>query len=75
MYSPTGEYDRAFMKNYADIYLMDEIKRVDGVGDVQIFGSDYSMRIWLNPDKLAELGLTVAEVSAAADGMPRSGRI
>ncbi|MBR4904305.1 MAG: multidrug efflux RND transporter permease subunit [Selenomonadaceae bacterium] len=65
MYSPTGEYDRAFMKNYADIYLMDEIKRVDGVGDVQIFGSDYSMRIWLNPDKLAELGLTVAEVSAA----------
>ncbi len=65
MYSPTGEYDRAFMKNYADIYLMDEIKRVDGVGDVQIFGSDYSMRIWLNPDKLAEYNLTVAEVSAA----------
>ncbi|MBQ9497034.1 MAG: efflux RND transporter permease subunit, partial [Selenomonadaceae bacterium] len=49
MYSPDGSYDRAFMKNYADIYLMDEIKRVDGVGDVQIFGSDYSMRIWLNP--------------------------
>ena len=65
MYSPTGEYDRAFMKNYADIYLMDEIKRVSGVGDVQIFGSDYSMRIWLNPDKLAELDLTVAEVAAA----------
>jgi len=65
MYSPTGEYDRAFMKNYADIYLMDEIKRVDGVGDVQIFGSDYSMRIWLNPDKLAELNLTIAEVAAA----------
>ena len=62
MYSPTGEYDRAFMKNYADIYLMDEIKRVDGVGDVQIFGSDYSMRIWLNPDKLAELELTIADV-------------
>ncbi len=65
MYSPTGEYDRAFMKNYADIYLIDEIKRVDGVGDIQIFGSDYSMRIWLNPDKLAEYNLTVAEVSAA----------
>ncbi|MBQ6758790.1 MAG: multidrug efflux RND transporter permease subunit [Selenomonadaceae bacterium] len=65
MYSPTGEYDRAFMKNYADIYLMDEIKRVDGVGDVQIFGSDYSMRIWLNPDKLAEFDLTVSDVSAA----------
>ena len=65
MYSPTGEYDRAFMKNYADIYLMDEIKRVDGVGDVQIFGSDYSMRIWLNPDKLAEYDLTVSDVSTA----------
>ena len=65
MYSPTGEYDRAFMKNYADIYLMDEIKRVSGVGDVQIFGSDYSMRIWLNPDKLAEYDLTVADVSNA----------
>ncbi len=65
MYSPTGEYDRAFMKNYADIYLMDEIKRVDGVGDVQIFGSDYSMRIWLNPDKLAEYDLTISDVSSA----------
>lgn len=65
MYSPDGTYDRAFMKNYADIYLMDEIKRVDGVGDVQIFGSDYSMRIWLNPDKLAEYNLTIADVSGA----------
>ena len=63
--SPDGRYDRAFMKNYADIYMMDEIKRVSGVGDVQIFGSDYAMRIWLNPDKLAELNLTVADVSSA----------
>ncbi len=65
MYSPDGTYDRAFMKNYSDIYFMDEVKRVDGVGDVQIFGSDYSMRVWLNPDKLAELGLTVAQVVSA----------
>ena len=65
MYSPDGTYDRAFMKNYSDIYFMDEIKRVNGVGDIQIFGSDYSMRIWLNPDKLAELDLTVAKVIAA----------
>ena len=63
--SPDGRYDRAFMKNYADIYLLDEIKRVNGVGDVQIFGSDYAMRIWLNPDKLAELDLTIAQVAAA----------
>lgn len=63
--SPDGTYDRAFMKNYADIYLLDELKRVSGVGDVQIFGSDYAMRIWLNPDKLAELGLTIADVTDA----------
>lgn len=65
MYSPDGSYDRAFMKNYADIYLMDQIKRVAGVGSVQIFGSDYAMRVWLNPDKLAELNLTVADVTRA----------
>ena len=65
LYSPDGRYDRAFMKNYADIYLMDEVKRVNGVGDIQIFGADYSMRIWLNPDKLAELDLTVAQVVSA----------
>ena len=63
--SPDGTYDRAFMKNYADIYLLDELKRVSGVGDVQIFGSDYAMRIWLNPDRLAELGLTIADVTDA----------
>ncbi|TYZ21127.1 efflux RND transporter permease subunit [Selenomonas ruminis] len=65
LYSPDGSYDRAFMKNYADIYLLDELKRVPGVGDVQIFGSDYAMRVWLNPDKLAELNLTVADVTSA----------
>jgi HAE1 family hydrophobic/amphiphilic exporter-1 len=65
IYSPDGTYDRAFMKNYADIYILDKIKRVAGVGDVQIFGSDYAMRVWLNPDKLAELKLTVADVTSA----------
>ena len=65
LYSPDGTYDRAYMKNYADIYLLDELKRVSGVGDVQIFGSDYAMRVWLNPDKLAELKLTIADVTSA----------
>ena len=65
LYSEDGRYDRAFLKNYADIYLLDQIKRVKGVGDVMVFGSDYAMRIWLNPDKLAELGLTVANVTSA----------
>lgn len=63
--SPNGTYDRTFMKNYADIYLLDKIKRVPGVGDVNVFGADYAMRVWLNPDKLAELGLTIANVTTA----------
>ena len=67
LYSPKGNYDRTFMKNYATIYLLDRIKRVAGVGDVQVFGADYSMRVWLNPDRLAELGLTVTNVIAAIE--------
>ena len=65
MFSPNNTFDRAFMKNYADIYFLDEVKRVNGVGDVNIFGSDYSMRIWLNPDKLAATDLTVNAVISA----------
>ncbi|MGE1062517.1 multidrug efflux RND transporter permease subunit [Megasphaera paucivorans] len=65
LYSPKGTYDTVFLKNYADIYLIDKIKRVKGVGGINIFGADYSMRIWLNPDKLAERGLTVADVTSA----------
>lgn len=64
-YSTDGTYDRAFMKNYATIYILDKLKRINGVGNVQVFGSDYALRVWLNPDKLAELNLTVADVSAA----------
>lgn len=63
--SPNGTYDDVFLKNYADIYLVDKIKRVPGVGDLNVFGADYSMRLWLNPDRLAELGLTVADVTNA----------
>lgn len=63
--SPNGTYDSIFLKNYADIYLVDKIKRVPGVGDLNVFGADYAMRLWINPDKLAELGLTVADVVSA----------
>lgn len=62
LYSPNGTYSRDFLKNYTDIYLIDKIKRVPGVGDINIFGPDFSMRVWLNPDRLAELGLTVSDV-------------
>ncbi len=65
LYSPNGSYDRTFLKNYADVYLTDKIKRVSGVGDLLVFGSDYSMRVWINPDKLAELGLTVSDLISA----------
>ena len=63
--SPKGTYTRQFMKNYADIYIIDKLKRVPGVGDVMVWGPDYAMRIWLNPDKLAEYGLTIADVTTA----------
>ena len=65
--SPNGTYDDVFLKNYADIYLVDKMKRVPGVGDLNVFGADYAMRLWINPDKLAELGLTVADVIAAVE--------
>lgn len=65
LYSPNNTYDTAFLKNYADIYLLDKLKRVSGVGNVNAFGSTYAMRVWLNPDKLAELGLTVSDVTSA----------
>ena len=65
LYSPNGTYDQAFLKNYADIYLLDKIQRIDGVGNVNTFGSSYAMRVWLNPDKLAERNLTVSDVISA----------
>ncbi len=64
--SPKGTYDGVFLGNYADINLVDQIKRVPGVGDVKNFtAQDYSMRIWLNPEKLAVLGVTPQDVSNA----------
>ena len=64
--SPKGSYDAVFLGNYCDINLVDAIKRVRGVGDVKNFtAQDYSMRIWLRPDKLASLGVTPSDVSNA----------
>ena len=66
VYSPNGTYDSLFLNNYATINLKDEFSRIPGVGDVQILGElKYAMRIWLNPDKLAYLKLTVEDVTAA----------
>lgn len=64
--SPKGSYDGVFLGNYADINLVDQIKRVPGVGDVKNFtAQDYSMRVWLDPEKLASLGITPTDVSNA----------
>jgi hydrophobe/amphiphile efflux-1 (HAE1) family protein len=64
--SPNGTHDGVFLGNYADINLVDRIKRVAGVGDVKNFtAQDYSMRIWLDPEKMAALGITPQDVSSA----------
>lgn len=66
LYSPDGRYDEIYLHNYMQANIVDEMKRVPGVGDCSIFGSmDYSMRIWLQPDKLAKYDLTPDDVAAA----------
>lgn len=65
IYSPNGTHDRVFIGNYANIYLKDALLRVKGVGDIFSLGDDFGMRIWLNPEKLAAMKLTPAEISAA----------
>lgn len=60
--SPHGTYDPIFMKNYASQYFLDTIKSIPGVGNVQEFGSDYAMRIWLNPMKMGIFKVTPMEV-------------
>ncbi|EGO63028.1 efflux RND transporter permease subunit [Acetonema longum] len=65
LWSPNGTYDANFLKNYGSIYLVDDIKRVSGVGNVMEFGSDYAMRIWLQPDKMARFNITASDISSA----------
>lgn len=63
--SPNATYDSTFIKNYADVYIVDKIKRVAGVGKVQVLSADYSMRIWVSPDRLNYFGLTIADIQGA----------
>src|SRR5262249_34186338 len=66
IYSPRGRYDQLYLSNYATIKIADALRRVDGVGDVAIFGQqDYSMRLWIDPQRLAEMNLTAADVANA----------
>jgi HAE1 family hydrophobic/amphiphilic exporter-1 len=64
--SPNSSYDALFLNNYANINVVDQLKRLKGVGDVVLFGgADYSMRVWLKPDQLTKLDLTVNDVANA----------
>ncbi|MDF2929304.1 MAG: transporter, hydrophobe/amphiphile efflux family [Anaerospora sp.] len=63
--SPKGDYDSVFLKNYGSINIIDDIRRVKGVGDVGEYGTDFGMRIWLKPDKLAQMKITAADIASA----------
>jgi hydrophobe/amphiphile efflux-1 (HAE1) family protein len=64
--SPKGTYDSSFLSNYSTININDAIARIPGVGQVTLFGgSDYSMRVWLRPDRIGRLGLTVPDIANA----------
>jgi HAE1 family hydrophobic/amphiphilic exporter-1 len=65
LYSPHATYDTNFLVNYAYINMADELTRVPGVARVQVFGGQYAMRVWVNPDQLAKLGVTVPQVVSA----------
>ena len=72
IYSPGGRYDKTYVANYANLYVLDALKRVPGAGQAAIFGTpDYAMRIWLKPDRMAELGITAADVSRAIERQNR----
>ncbi len=63
--SPDGSLSMLDLSSYAALNILDEIRRIPGVGDVQLWGQNYSIRIWMQPDKLAKLGLTPGDVAAA----------
>ncbi|MCX8026925.1 MAG: multidrug efflux RND transporter permease subunit [Thermodesulfovibrionales bacterium] len=66
IYSPEGRYDKQYIDNYANLYILDAIKRINGANQASILGSpDQAMRIWLNPDRMASLGITPSDVHKA----------
>ena len=64
--SPSGKYDSLYLRNYATLNVKDELARLPGVGQIQVFGAgEYAMRVWLDPQKVASRGLTASDVVAA----------
>ena len=71
-YSENEEYDATYIQNYLNINVLPELKRINGVGDVRVFGSkNYAMRIWLQPEKLAAYNLVPTDITAAIDEQSR----
>ncbi len=70
--SPDNTLSPLFLSNYALVNVLDDLKRIRGVGDAQIFGAlDYSMRVWLKPDRMAQLGVTTTEIASAVGAQNR----
>ncbi|MET3118301.1 multidrug efflux pump [Undibacterium sp. GrIS 1.8] len=66
LYSPDNRYDSLYLSNYATQNVLDALKRIPGTTNIQIFGAkDYAMRIWMRPDRMAQLGVTVSDISNA----------
>src|SRR5690606_30762806 len=64
--STNEAYDELFLNNFATLNVLDALKRVPGAGDVSVYGAkDYSMRLWMNPDRMASLGITTTDIAAA----------
>ncbi|MCR5536220.1 MAG: efflux RND transporter permease subunit [Succinivibrio sp.] len=67
LYTENDSYDETFIANYAKINITPQIQRIAGVGGVTVFGADYSMRLWLNPQKMAQFGLVPADIARVLD--------
>jgi multidrug efflux pump len=73
VYSPDERYDATYVDNYTNLYVLEELKRLPGANRSQVFGlPDIAMRIWLRPDRMAQLGVTVQEVAAAVQSQNQS---
>ena len=69
IFSPGERYSSDYIANYANVYVLDAVKRVPGAGQAQILGvADQAMRIWMNPDRMASLGITTSDIQQAVAG-------
>src|SRR5512137_233742 len=66
VFAPDGRYDSTYIDNYANLYVLEELKRVPGANRASVFGlPDIAMRVWLRPDRMAQLGISVQDVANA----------